>query len=180
MAQGLIQDSMARPEGEDLSLESIKSNIKIPPELQDAYERTVIAGMKVMFSKESHQFMLKEIQKPGDMGDKLGQSVAGLMLMLFKESNQSMPPQIIIPAGLELLMQAADFLKNTKMGEPTNEELGRAMQVMINTVMKGFGLKPEQFAQALNNFDNSKIPAAGEQMGAAGKQMGAAGQPMGA
>jgi hypothetical protein len=173
MAQGLIQDKMSRPEGEDLTLENIQSNIKIPPELQEAYERTVIAGMKVMFSKESHQFMLKEIQKPGDMGDKLGQSVAGLMLMLFKESNQSMPPQVIIPAGLELLMQAADFLKNTNMGKPTNEELGRAMQVMINMIMQGFGLKPEQFAQALNSFDNSNIPAAAEQMGAGSQPMGA-------
>lgn len=173
MAQGLIQDKMARPEGGDLTLESVKKNIKVPPELQNAYERTVIAGMKMMFSKESHGYMLKELQKPGDLGDKLGKNIAGLMLLMFKESNKTMPPQVIIPAGLELLMQAADFLKNTKMGEPTNEELGRAMQVMITTVMQGFGLKPEQFAQALNNFDNSKIPAANQQMGTAGQQMGA-------
>jgi hypothetical protein len=166
MAQGIIQDNMARPEGKDLTVKNVSENIKVPPELQEAYERTVIAGMKVMFSKESHQFMLKEIQKPGSMGEKLGKSIAGLLLILYKESNQSMPPQVIIPAGLELLMQAADFLKNTKIGEPSNEEIGNAMEIMITTIMEKFGVPPEKFAEALNNFDNSKIPAASQQMGA--------------
>jgi hypothetical protein len=61
MAKGLIQDKMARPEGDDLDTETIKENIKMPPELQEAYERVVIAGMKVMFSKESHKLMLDEL-----------------------------------------------------------------------------------------------------------------------
>ncbi len=57
MANGLIQENMARPEGDDLDTETIKNNIQMPPELQEAYDRVVIAGMKVMFSKESHKLI---------------------------------------------------------------------------------------------------------------------------
>jgi hypothetical protein len=55
MADGLIQDSMAQPgNNSEINANVIKQNIQMPPELQEAYERVVIAGMKVMFSKESH------------------------------------------------------------------------------------------------------------------------------
>jgi hypothetical protein len=32
MATGLIQDEMGRPEGDDLTKESVEENIKMPPE----------------------------------------------------------------------------------------------------------------------------------------------------
>ena len=158
MAKGLIQDNMSRPEGDDLNAETIKENIKMPPEFQEAYERVVIAGMKVMFSKESHKLMLDELQKEGPIGQKLGMGIAGLMLLLFKESNQTMPPQVIIPAGVELLMQAADFIRNTKMEKITNADIGEAMEVMISTILQKFGVDPEQMGEMLNQYSNENIP----------------------
>lgn len=166
MAEGMIQEKMARPEGDDLSAEAIQQNIKMPPELQEAYERVVIAGMKVMFGKETHRIMLKEMQRGGPVDQRLGQGIAGLMLLLFKESNNTMPPQVIIPAGIELLMQAVDFIRKTGMEKITNQDIGNAMQVMISTVMQKFGVEPAKFEQALNSFDNTKVDAAAQQMGA--------------
>jgi hypothetical protein len=158
MAKGLIQDNMARPEGDDIGAETIKENIKMPPEFQEAYERVVIAGMKVMFSKESHKLMLDELQKEGPVGQKLGMGIAGLMLLLFKESNQTLPPEVILPAGIELLMQAADFIRNTKMEKITNADIGEAMEVMISTILQKFGVEPEQMAEMLNQYSNENIP----------------------
>lgn len=158
MAKGLIQDKMSRPEGDDLNAEIIKENIKMPPEFQEAYERVVIAGMKVMFSKESHKLMLAELQKEGPIGQKLGMGIAGLMLLLFKESNQTMPPQVIIPAGVELLMQAADFIRNTKMEKITNADIGEAMELMTSTILQKFGVDPEQMGEMLNQYSNENIP----------------------
>lgn len=165
--EGLIQESMARPQGEELTLESVKQNIKMPPELQEAYERVVIAGMKVMFDKNTHRAMLREITKAGPMGDKLGQGVAGLLLMLVKESNNTMPPAVLIPAGLELIMQAVDFVRRAELGTVTNEDIGRAAEVMITTLMGKFGADPARLEQALNQFDNAGVDAAAQQMGGA-------------
>jgi hypothetical protein len=155
----IIQDKMARPEGEDLDTEAIKENIKMPPELQEAYERVVIAGMKVMFSKESHKLMLDELQKEGPMGQKLGVGIAGLMLLLVKESNGSIPPEVIIPAGINLLTRAADFIRKTKIEKITNGDIGDAMEVFMSTILEKFGVSPEQMTQMLNQYSDENIPA---------------------
>lgn len=159
MAKGLIQDKMARPEGEDLDTEAIKDNIKMPPELQEAYERVVIAGMKVMFSKESHKLMLDELQKEGPVGQKLGMGIAGLMLLLVKESNSTIPPEVIIPAGINLLTRAADFIRKSQIEKITNADIGDAMEVMISTILQKFGVEPEQMAEMLNQYSDENIPA---------------------
>ena len=158
MADGLIQDNMARPEGGELNADVIKQNIQMPPELQEAYERVVIAGMKVMFSKNTHQMMLQQLQQGGTMGEKLGKGVAGLLLLLFKQSNATMPPQVIIPAGVELVGQAADFLKQSGMAEVTNEDIGEGVQIMITTVLEKFGVSRDQLQQMLNQYSNQNIP----------------------
>jgi hypothetical protein len=159
MANGLIQENMARPEGDDLDTETIKNNIQMPPELQEAYDRVVIAGMKVMFSKESHKLMLDELQKEGPIAQKLGMGIAGLMLLLFKESNETIPPQVIIPAGVNLLSRAADFIRKSGIDSITNADIGNAMELMISTILQKFGVSPEQMEQMLNQYSNENIPA---------------------
>jgi hypothetical protein len=160
MADGLIQDSMAQPgNNSEINANVIKQNIQMPPELQEAYERVVIAGMKVMFSKESHDFMLRQLQQGGTLGEKLGKGVAGLLLVLFKQSNETIPPQVIIPAGVELVAQAADFLKEAGMEKPTNDDIGQGIEIMINTILQKFGVSPDQMQQMLNQYSNQNIPA---------------------
>lgn len=155
----IIQDKMGRPEGEDLDTQAIKDNIKMPPELQEAYERVVIAGMKVMFSKESHKLMLDELQKEGPMGQKLGTGIAGLMLLLVKESNGTLPPEVIVPAGINLLTRAADFIRKSKIEKITNGDIGEAMEVFISTILEKFGVDPAQMADMLNQYSNENIPS---------------------
>jgi hypothetical protein len=166
MAEGIIQENMGRPEGEELTFENVKEKIQIPPELQDAYDRVVVAGMKVMFSKESHKFMLKEMQGQGPVAERLGKGIAGLMLILFKESNETIPPEVIIPAGIELLMRAVDFVRRTDLGEVTNQDIGDGMEIMVTTILENFGVKPDQFRQMVSQFDNTNVDAAAQQMGA--------------
>lgn len=161
MATGLIQDGMARPEGDELTNEAVSKDIKMPPELQEAYDRVVIAGMKVMFSKESHRAMLQEIQRPGPMGQRLGKGIAGLLLLLFKESNGTMPPAVMIPAGVKLLMEAVDFLRKSGLEKPTNADIGEGIQIMMATVLEKFGVAPDKMEQMLNQYSDENIPEMG-------------------
>lgn len=167
MAKGIIQKKMARPDGEELTPEAVSQNIKMPPELQEAYERVVIAGMKMMFSKETHRIMLKELQKKGPISQRLGQGIAGLMLILFKESNNTMPPQVIIPAGTQLTMEAVDFMRKTGVAKVTNKDIGDALQMMISTIIEKFGGNPGQIEQMANGYDNTAVNQAAQQMGGA-------------
>lgn len=149
---GIVQQNMARPKGRELNLKMVQKQVQdnLPPELRDAYKRVIVAGMKVMFDPKTHQLMLKQLQEPGPIGQKLGQGIAGLMLLLFQQSNKTMPPQILIPAGLELLMQAVYFLRKSKLAMPNNADIGEATQVMVDTIMQKFGVDPQKFSGALD------------------------------
>lgn len=162
MATGLIQDTMGRPdaEGGELTPEAVGKNIKMPPELQTAYDRVVIAGMKVLFSKESHQLMIKQLDGEGSTGEKLGKGVAGLLLLLFKESNGSMPPQVLVPAGIQLVAQAADFLRKSGLAKVTNKDIGDGTELMISILLEKFGVSPEKMQQMFAQYSNENVNAA--------------------
>lgn len=143
-------------QGGDLSPEGISDKIKMPPELQNAYERVLVAGMKLMFDPQSHEIALQQLQGEGPAGPRLGKAIAGLLTLLFKESNQTMPPQVMIPAGTELLVRAADFLKQSGTEQITDADIGEALTVMIDTLLTGFGLDPEKVLAA--GYDASAVP----------------------
>jgi len=104
--------------------------------------------------------MLKEIQRPGPLGPRLGKGIAGLMTLLFNESNDTMPPAVIIPAGVNLLMEAVDFLRKTGLEKPTNAEIGEGIEIFITTILGKFGADPAKLQEALNQYSNENIPAA--------------------
>lgn len=155
---GLLNQNMGRPQADsNITPESVRRDMNIPPELQNAYERVVVAGMKVMFSKETNKYVLKAIEGEGTNGEKLGNGVAELLIMLFAQSNKTMPPQVIIPAGTELVVQAADFVKKAGLMKVTNQDIGDGIQVMISQVLRAFGADPQKLFQKISQFDSGQV-----------------------
>lgn len=138
---GIVNQTMQQ----GLTPDNIRSRFHIPPSMQDAYQRIVLAGMKVMFDPQTHKLMLDALDGPGDMPDKLGKGIASLMGLLWQQSNRTMPPQLMIPAGLELLAHAVDFL-NKSGQQVSNQDFGDATQVFIQTMLEMFHLDPEKVA----------------------------------
>lgn len=162
--QGILNQNMARPDAEDeISPEQVRKDMKLPPELQNAYERVVVAGMKMMFSKETNKYMLKQLEGPGSMAEKLGNGIAELMLALFMQSNKTMPPQVIVPAGTELLVQAADFIRKGGIAKVTNRDIGDGIQIMMAKVFQAFGIDPNKLFQKIGQFDPSQLPQMAQQ-----------------
>lgn len=143
--EGLIQSEQPADSRDDLTAEKVTQGIQIPAELQDAYGRVVAAGMSAMFSEKSNKAAVGAMMRgQGSVAEKLGQAIAGLLGMLVKTSNNTIPPQILIPAGVELLIQAADFLRKAKLAEINNQVIGDAMDVMVTTIFKAAGLSVDQ------------------------------------
>jgi hypothetical protein len=148
MAQQPTQEQPKAPEfsGKPKDI-SDKISKDIPSNYQEAFARVIKAGMKVMFSEETHQFMIKELQKEGELSERIGEAVAGLMLLLYMQSNKTMPQEVIIPAGIYLLGQGAQFLEEVTGEEITPDITGAAMQVMIDTLLTKFGIDPARVTQ---------------------------------
>ena len=137
MAEGLI--NLARPEEQGLSPEMIQQNIQMPPELQEAYERVVLAGMKALFSEGSNREMLRRLEGKGPIGLRLGKGIATLLLLFYSESNKTLPQAVIIPAGTYLVAQAADFLNQSSIEKVTNADIGEAISAFVEAVIQSFG-----------------------------------------
>lgn len=147
MEQGLIQANQPAEGRDDITPEKVQEGIQIPDQFKQAYERMVAAGMSVMFSKDSNKAAVDSIMRgEGPIAQRLGKSIAGLLGMIVKESNNTIPPQIIIPAGVTLLIQAADFLRKAKLADINNQVIGDAMDVMITTVMQAAKLDVQKVA----------------------------------
>lgn len=103
-----------------------------------AIQRIVAAGMKLLFSKETHNQLFDGINTRDDvpLEYELGKGGAGLMLIMYKESNQSMPVEAMIPAGAILLAKACEFINETNLAPITDEDYAGAMEMMITELHK--------------------------------------------
>lgn len=141
----------------DISVDSVRSEMKVPPELQDAYTRIVKAGLKLMFDPSTRDQTIEFMDGEGNFPQKLGEGIAAVMSLLYRESNQTMPPQLIIPAGIELLVHAAEVAE--KGGEAIDAQVvAEAMGVYVESVMKQFGIDPAQMQGMVSGMD-SGLPA---------------------
>ena len=140
-SEGFESDEKAA-EGE-LTAESARAQMKLPDDLRQVYERVVDGGLKLMFSEQTREQTLQFMQGPGDPAEKMGEGVAAVMTQLFKQSNNTMPPQVIIPAGVELLLHAVDVVKKSG-GQWTQDDTAESMANMVEAIFRQFGTSLEQ------------------------------------
>lgn len=134
--------------GGKISADQIRGKIQVPQELQGAYQRVVVAGGKFMFDERTHELALKQFKESkGDIGNRLGVAIAGLLVMLWQQSNKTIPPQVILPAAMDLLGQAAQFVQDSKMEPITSKDVAKATSIMIALLTKAFGGDPSKFAE---------------------------------
>ena len=164
---GLVSENMARPDAEDgIDPKQVREQMQLPPELKEVYLRVVTAGMKLMFSKETQAQTLKVLDQEGTMSQKLGEGVALVLMTLFLESNKTIPPQVILPAGIELVVQAADFVKQAGLAKITNKDIGDGVQIMMANVFKAFNIDPDKVFANIRNADPNQIAQMISQQGA--------------
>lgn len=122
----------------------------VKPDQQDAYQRIVTAGKKVMFSKEMNAQLLAGLNDAQDRIKTTVDGVIGIVGLLFKQSRNTMPPAPMVLAGQTLLLEALDFLEQAQMVQVTPETLGTATQIYLNTMMPKIGLTPERMQGVLS------------------------------
>lgn len=111
---------------------------------KQAYDKIVLAGMKVMFSKETHGELLKGLQESQEPLKTAVEGIIAIIGILFKESRNTMPVGPMILAGQSLLMEALDFMDEAGMIQVTPDMLGQATQMYIETLLPKIGLTPER------------------------------------
>lgn len=146
-----VKDSEAvAPTGEaELTPAAVRGQMQIPPEMQETYERLVMAGKKILYSEQMAPEIQGLLQSPGDLGQKLGQGVVALLAMLIDKSNGTLPPQLIIPAGIELVVEAGNFLKDAGQAV-SKEDVAEGTATLVGEILQRAGVSLEQLPQMLS------------------------------
>lgn len=136
-------------EAAELTPQAVRGQMQIPPELQDTYDRLVMAGKKVLYSEAMAPQIQELLRGEGELGEKLGQGVVALLAMLIDKSNGTLPPQLIIPAGVELVVEAGNFLKDAGQ-KVTKEDIAEGTAVLVGEILQRAGVSMDQLPQLLS------------------------------
>jgi len=125
--------------------------------LGDAYDRVLAAGMKMLYSPEMADKVTQLIEDDSmPIANRLGEGVANLMVMMDNTGNGTIPKEVIIPVGIALTLEAADYLFEIGV-KLTEQDLGSAIEIMMNGVYAGYGIDPKSMGKFIDDL--------GEKMG---------------
>lgn len=131
------------------TLQQIEQEVqsKVPQDMQNAFQRIVTGGLKIMYDPKTHEMVSNQLNQEGDPSDVAGEGVAKLIGLLYKESKGTMPIKAAIPAAQILLCEGLDFMEKAGRIELNNDTIAKATQDMIGYLLQLFGFKQEQIAE---------------------------------
>jgi len=144
----------------------------VKPADRQAYDRIVVAGMKVMFSKQTHNQIFQGLEGAQDPVALTAEGAAGLMLMLREQSRNTMPMGPMIMAGQSLLLEALDFIEQGGLAQIKVDKavIAQATQHYIETILPKIGMTPEKMQATIGQTqgvmnDPKKMAAFKQSMG---------------
>lgn len=135
-------------------IDQIRAGVKIPPQLADAARRIVLAGRKVMFSKETRKMVMDALSdRNTSVEERIGKAISDLMVLLWMQSNKSMPPQLVAPCATLLACDAIEFM--AEAGEEFDP--GVTLEMAITMTLERFGVTPDKLQGALGQLNKDNV-----------------------
>lgn len=146
---------------------------KVPPEHKKAYNRTVAAGLKLMFDDQTYP-MMKEymgmIKSPEQVPDHVAHGVVKGMSILMNESKGKLPIETSMAAAHQLMAHALDYVEqvmNIPVDKPMIAATTKATtQGMMDLIRQYSGLSQEQFDQVARGKGKDLIASSQSQQAA--------------
>ena len=112
----------------------------VPPQLQGAFERVIIAGHRLLYSKEMKPIVDKQLATESPAENKIAEGAVAIMLMLIQKSKPKMPQEVVVPGVVELVFEIEDFLVQGGVIEPLTEDQKKfSLQIAIGMMLKKLG-----------------------------------------
>ncbi len=122
---------------------------KVPAEQQDALQRILLAGQRILYDKQTNTEVEKRIQESKTPAEVAGGGALELLGILAHESRGTLPPKLVGPSAIILMTEILDYLKQTGRIKGDAADLETAARALSETMMKASGVTPEAFDQIL-------------------------------
>lgn len=135
--------------------DNFRSKMDIPPALQKQYDVAVKMGLRLMFDEGMREETLAYMDGSQAMPEKIGKGIASVVQFIATEGNGTLPGELLIPVGVELIAHAVDVA--TKAGMPIEQnDAAEGMAAFIEEILKAAGATPEQMQQMLGGMDSGQ------------------------
>jgi hypothetical protein len=150
---------------QDPVLDKIVTGIEqqLDPKMKIGYQQIVTAGMKVLFSDQTHQMVLQRLQKASGANGIPQAAVAGtiqLLGVLIKSAGKNFPYPAAIPAMTTLLCYVLSFAEQATGFKATPDLVAQAVRSLVQGILKTFKISPQQLAQGAEYNRTKKTGAA--------------------
>ncbi len=172
MAQGILQSGAPpveqvapgsaprtpTPEGEGPQYRSRVAEA-IPPELRGAFRQACAAGKRIFYAEEMREEIQKQLSGNAPLWQKIGEGTAKLVMMIDQQSKKTLPQELVVPLGIELASEIADFL--SEAGETmSDEDKQKAVLYTSVCIAKLYGASDEQIqSMAQGSAPPAEAPA---------------------
>lgn len=151
-------------DNEAVTAQGVRSKMSIPTEMGAAYEAVVTAARKIMYSEQMRPQIEELLRSDMEMGEKLGMGATAVMAMLYTQSNGTIPPQLIIPAAIELVADAGDFVRKVGV-KISDDDIAEGMASVVEMILDRAGVSADQIPQLLQGQPPAAEPmVTGEQV----------------
>lgn len=146
---GLIKNAMQRKAPPQQVAAPEDDGEPATPQEQNAYEKVVLAGMKVLYGKESSaQFVAMLKAGADDPAKALADATSMLIVQLDKKANGAIPEDVILPAAAELLGLTAELAEKARLFTVDEAVKAKAAQQLLLSLGNEYGVEPAEL-QAL-------------------------------
>lgn len=117
------------------------------PQLFDEYMKIVVAGMKILYSPETHELALQGLQKitsPESVVPLVVDGISSIILLIYKESQGKMSIPMSIPAAVTLASYALGDIEKAKGFPMTDELIGKTIHALTQKMFALYKLSPEK------------------------------------
>jgi hypothetical protein len=97
-------------------------------------KKTVMAGMKLMYSETGRQYLINGMKKKEPMPQKLATEVLGVISLLFDRSGQTMPPDAIPGAVAILIYEVAAFMQEAGL-KVSKDDVQQGLQIAMKNLI---------------------------------------------
>lgn len=141
---------------------------KLDANMQDAFERIVLAGMEFMYKNEQTSGeSIREVEESDDKPLAIGEGVATIMLLLSHKSKGTMPWEAGVMAGYALVCEALDFFEQKGLLPADTTAIDTAMKAYADKLMALLGVDDKRISEmsemAKTHAKDPKIQAAYKQ-----------------
>lgn len=146
-------------------------------ETRSAYERIVVAGLKVGLH-DGEDGILASVSTSKDPISDCAVGAVNLVMMMRRESRGTMPEKAMVPAAMVLMLKALDFVDKARIAKIGNDEVNRATRICMTKIFEAFNITPQMLKAAGSNVreimnDPAKMDLLGRKAGVLKAQGGA-------